>query len=210
MAELNTLARPYAKAAFDHAKQHNDIVHWESFLATASQVAKDPSFVALLHNPAILASQKAAVLMNVCTNDKAKSPVSQVFESMQLPEGIDVNDLVKKSSAKSDNTAVHNFVSQLADNDRLVLLPEIYEQFNRFKSAELKQVDAYVTSAYPLSDDERRMLQERLAVSTQSIVILHEQVDASLIGGATIKIGDKFTDGSVRGKLKQLKTKLTQ
>ena len=54
------------------------------------------------------------------------------------------------------------------------------------------------------------MLQERLAVSTQSIVILHEQVDASLIGGATIKIGDKFTDGSVRGKLKQLKTKLTQ
>lgn len=40
-------------------------------------------------------------------------------------------------------------------------------------------------------------------------MILHEDVDPSLLAGATIKIGDKLVDDSVRGKLKQLKTQLT-
>jgi F-type H+-transporting ATPase subunit delta len=90
-----------------------------------------------------------------------------------------------------------------------MVLPQIYTQYSKLKSQELKQVDAYVTSAYPLTSDQRKTLQERLAVSTGAIVILHEEVDPALLGGATIKVGDKFTDGSVRGKLKQLKTQLT-
>ena len=122
--------------------------------------------------------------------------------------GVDVSG-VARVLGMAPSQALTNFITQLSEHDRLALLPQIYTQYSKLKSQELKQVDAYVTSAYPLTDDQRKTLQERLAISTGAIVILHEEVDPALLGGATIKVGDKFTDGSVRGKLKQLKTQLT-
>lgn len=181
MAELSTLARPYAKAAFDYAKEHNAIKEWESFLSATSQVVGNEEFSALLSNPAISAAQKATVLM----------------------------DIYSAGVAVESSAALTNFISQLSEHDRLALLPEIHSYYSKLLSQELNVIDAYVTSAYPLTEEQRKMLQESLAISTGSIVLLHEEVDPALLGGATIKIGDKFTDGSVRGKLKQLKTQLT-
>ncbi len=66
-----------------------------------------------------------------------------------------------------------------------------------------------MTSAYPLTDDQRDMLQARLAASLNASVVIHESVDASLLAGVTIKVGDKVIDDSMRGKLQQLKTQLT-
>lgn len=182
MAELTTLARPYAKAAFEYAKEHNAINEWENFLSAASNVVSDEAFLQLMHNPAISYDKKATVLMQVCG---------------------------EKTTITASEQALSNFVVQLAQNDRLALLPEIQNHYSKLKSQELKQVDAYITTAFALTDEERQMLQKSLAESEQAIVILHEQVDSSLIGGATIKVGDKFTDGSVRGKLTQLRTQLT-
>lgn len=181
MAELSTLARPYAKAAFDYAKEQNVINDWENFLLIASSIVCDESFSSLLSNPAISAEQKTAVLIDIYGSQTADQP----------------------------SDALVNFTKQLSEHDRLALLPEIHTHYSKLKSQELKQVDAYVTSAYPLTEAQRETLQARLAISTGSIVILHEAVDPELLGGATIKVGDKFTDGSVRGKLKQLKTQLT-
>ena len=66
-----------------------------------------------------------------------------------------------------------------------------------------------MTSAYPLTDEQRQMLQTRLATSLNASVVIHETVDPSLLAGATIKVGDKVIDDSMRGKLQQLKTQLT-
>ncbi len=211
MAELSTLARPYAKAAFDYAKEQNAINDWEDFLLMASNIVRDEAFIDLLNNPAIPASQKTLVLMDIYTSQKPNNaPPSQALQST-LPKDVDTAETSVSVGGKSltVNKALTNFVSQLSDNDRLSLLPEIHTHYSKLKSQELKQVDAYVTSAYPLTDAQRKSLQESLAIATGSIVILHEAVDSSLLGGATIKVGDKFTDGSVRGKLKQLKTQLT-
>lgn len=182
MAELTTLARPYAKAAFEYAKEHNTINEWENFLSLTAQVVLDKEFLPVIDNPAISYDKKAAVLMQVY-HDKVPTNAS--------------------------SEALSNFVVQLAQHDRLALVPEIQTHYSKLKSQELKQVDAYITSAYPLTDEQRQLLQKSLAQKEQAIVILHEQVDPSLIGGATIKVGDKFTDGSVRGKLTQLRTQLT-
>lgn len=210
MAELTTLARPYAKAAFEYAKENNAINEWENFLSVAGRVVSDKSFDELLYNPAISYDKKTAVLMEVCAaTSTGHSPVRQMLDSVVLPNGVNVDSLVDQVSPKAKvSQALTNFVVQLAENDRLALLPEIYTHYSKLKSQELKQVDAYITSAYPLTDEQRQLLQKSLAEREQAIVILHEAVDASLLGGATIKVGDKFTDGSVRGKLTQLKTQL--
>lgn len=180
MAELTTLARPYAKAAFDYAKEQNAISNWEAFLSVASDVVHNEDFASLLSNPAISATQKADILI----------------------------DTYGKLATEQASPELVNYIKQLAENGRLLLLPEINAHYNKLKSQELKQVDAYITSAHPLTEAQSKQLQERLATSTGSIVILHQTVDPSLLGGATIKVGDKFTDGSVRGKLQQLKTQL--
>lgn len=209
MAELTTLARPYAKAAFDYAKENNAINEFENFLSIASRVVSDEAFADVLNNPAISYDKKAAILMNVCTPTDVDSPVRKVLDSVSLPEGMNVEALVQQVSPKSEySKPLTNFVIQLSEHDRLALIPEIAQRYAKLKAEELKQIDAYVTSAYPLTQEQRQQLQKSLAEKEQAIVILHEAVDPTLLGGATIKVGDKFTDGSVRGKLTQLKTQL--
>lgn len=205
MADLSTLARPYAKAAFDYACDHGVVNEWENFLFIASTIVNDSAFSSWLDNPAVSAEHKSAALIDLYNSNVASGNDSA------LKQLLDATQSHKDSDAASYNQVskeLENFVQQLAENERLALLPEIYEHFRRHKASNLKQLDAYVTSAYPLTDAQREMFQSRLAASMNASVVIHEAVDPSLLAGATIKIGDKVIDDSVRGKLQQLKSQL--
>ncbi|MGP4973707.1 F0F1 ATP synthase subunit delta [Psychrobacter alimentarius] len=206
MADLSTLARPYAKAAFDYANENGVVNEWEDFLFIASTVVNDKSFSTWLDNPAVSAEHKSAALIDLYDTQIA-SPNDSAFKQL-LGETRGVRP---DSSASYPNVSValSNFVKQLSEQERLALLPEVYEHYRRHKAISLKQLDAYVTSAYPLTDAQRETLQTRLAASLNASVVIHESVDPSLLAGATIKVGDKVIDDSMRGKLQQLKTQLT-
>ena len=66
MAELSTLARPYAKAAFEYALDKNELSQWYGQLATVAAVAADEGMVAVLTNPSLTAAQQASKLSDVC------------------------------------------------------------------------------------------------------------------------------------------------
>jgi F-type H+-transporting ATPase subunit delta len=66
MAELSTLARPYAKAAFEFARDHQALDQWSEQLAVAAAVSVDDSVVSVLDNPSLTATQQAAALDEVC------------------------------------------------------------------------------------------------------------------------------------------------
>lgn len=51
MADLTNIARPYALAAFDIARDKNQLSDWKAFLATAVSVAQDPTVVRVASNP---------------------------------------------------------------------------------------------------------------------------------------------------------------
>lgn len=200
MADLSTLARPYAKAAFDYANENSVVADWEEFLVVASHIVKDDSFIQLLHNPAISAEQKTDTLVDLYDSQVASEQSDSTLRKL-------LNRIT--GSANKVSPQLKNYVGQLADNGRLELLPQIYSHFRQHKSDALKQIDAYITTAYPLTDVQRTLIQARLAASMNATVVLHEAVDESLMAGATIKVGDKIVDDSIRGKLKQLKTQLT-
>ena len=204
MADLSTLARPYAKAAFDYANEHSVVNAWEDFLFIASTIVNDKAFHTMLDNPAVSAENKSAALTDLYDTQVAGDGESAFKQLLSTTKGF--NDSVSYSKV---SPALNNFVNQLAEQERLALLPEVYEHYRRHKAISLKQLDAYVTTAYPLTDAQRDMLQTRLAASLNASVVIHETVDSSLLAGATIKVGDKIIDDSVRGKLKQLKTQLT-
>jgi len=74
MAELSTLARPYAKAAFEYARQHSALDAWAQQLATAAAVSADDGMEAVLNNPALTDDEQAKTLTDVC-GDTLGEPV---------------------------------------------------------------------------------------------------------------------------------------
>jgi F-type H+-transporting ATPase subunit delta len=68
---------------------------------------------------------------------------------------------------------------------------------------------AVITSAVPLADAERAAIQARLALKFGTDLEFEFDVDAALIGGVRLRIGDQVIDGSVAGKLAALRDRLT-
>lgn len=199
MADLSTLARPYAKAAFDYAKEHHAINEWQDYLNVMNAIVSDKAFADYINNPAVAAQAKVATLKDLY-NQSSPEDSNTVFKTLST---------AIEGGAQADSNAFVNFLTQLAERNRLALLPSINERFGLLKAADAKEVHAYVTSAYPLTQVQEQLIEHRLATSLGAKVVLHVNVDPALIAGVTIKFGDKVIDDSVRGKLKQLKTQLT-
>jgi F-type H+-transporting ATPase subunit delta len=65
VAELTTIARPYAEAAFRIARDANALPVWSQMLRFVSDVVADPQVAAALDNPKLTASDKAALLLSI-------------------------------------------------------------------------------------------------------------------------------------------------
>ena len=66
MAELTTIARPYAEAAFRIARDENALPAWSEMLRFASTIIADPRVAAALDNPKLTAGDKASLVLSVC------------------------------------------------------------------------------------------------------------------------------------------------
>lgn len=98
----------------------------------------------------------------------------------------------------------------LAENSRLLELPEIAEQYETLRSADEGIVEAHVTSAMALDSDQETALKESLKKKLGSDVSLTTSVDESLIGGVIVKAGDMVIDGSVRSQIAALSNALNR
>lgn len=66
MQESITIARPYAKAAFEYALAHGCVPQWATLLEKAAVIIKDAQMVKLLHDPCVTREQACQVLSNLC------------------------------------------------------------------------------------------------------------------------------------------------
>jgi F-type H+-transporting ATPase subunit delta len=66
MAELTTIARPYAEAAFRTARDENALPVWSQMLLFASGVVADQRVAVALDNPKLTASDKASLVLSIC------------------------------------------------------------------------------------------------------------------------------------------------
>lgn len=65
MAELATLARPYAEAVFKLARQSGEFTRWSEILAFLEQVVQDPRFAEIVANPRVSKETLQAVLLDI-------------------------------------------------------------------------------------------------------------------------------------------------
>ena len=68
---------------------------------------------------------------------------------------------------------------------------------------------AEVRTALPLDDAQRTAITERLRALTGDRIEINEVVDDALIGGLSVRIGDRLYDASVRSRLERLRARLT-
>ena len=81
MAELTTIARPYAKAIFSHAVGAKAEAAWSSFLQKAALITSDEAMVQVLKNPAVKADAKCEILTDL-TNDVAVDGADALMEAL--------------------------------------------------------------------------------------------------------------------------------
>ena len=97
-----------------------------------------------------------------------------------------------------------NLVRVLAENNRLVILPNIAEQFEELRAAAENVLDATIISASALTDKQSKAYAAALEKRLGKKVQLKSEVDTSLLGGAIIRAGDNVIDGSLKGRMQQL------
>ena len=176
MAENVTLARPYAEAAYQLAKSDKSpsaLAAWSDALSRLSAVAARPEMEECIGNPRLSPAQLTQLCLDVVAADA-------------------------KSGLSADQ---QNFIRVLADNDRLIVLPEIAELFNELKHGHEGVKDAEITSAFALDDATLKTLMADLERKFECRIQATVKVDAELIGGVRIAVGDEVIDASVRGKL---------
>jgi len=177
VAERATIARPYAKAAFEYARDANAFAAWSAGLNAARDIVADPRVAPLTKSPAWTASDLASLI-----NDVAGSKL---------------------------DGGMQNFVRVLAENRRLLLLPEISDHYEALRAAVENTVDVEVISAIELDAAQRDKLSSALATRLKRRVQMRNSVDPSLLGGAVLRAGDLVIDGSLKGRLERLATELT-
>ena len=96
----------------------------------------------------------------------------------------------------------------LAENERIEVLPQIRELFEQYKSEEEGVKDALISSAYPLDAAQLNNLVSQLETHFGCKLQPRVEVDAALIGGVRVAVGDEVLDASVRGKLDAMATAL--
>jgi F-type H+-transporting ATPase subunit delta len=176
VAERATIARPYAKAAFQYAQDAKAFADWSQGLKAAAEIVADPRVATLTKSPQWSQADLVSIITDV-------------------------------AGAKL-NPAMQNFVRVLAENHRLLLLPEIAAHYEALRSEIENTVDVEVTSAVELNGAQAEKLKQALSTRLKRQVRMQTSVDATLLGGAVVRAGDLVIDGSLKGRLERLATEL--
>lgn len=98
-----------------------------------------------------------------------------------------------------------NLLRLLIEHQRTSAMPEIRQEFERLADDASGVVHATMTTAVPVSEEQRRAYEDALGKRLNRQVRLRVARDPNLIGGGVVQVGDHVTDGSVRMQLRRLR-----
>jgi F-type H+-transporting ATPase subunit delta len=103
---------------------------------------------------------------------------------------------------------VRKIVGLLVARGKADTIGTVAAEYRRLLNKEHGIVEAVATAATPLNKAETEALKRKVAEMTGQTVDLRVEVDESLIGGLTVRVGDTLYDASVRGRLERLRERL--
>ncbi len=179
MAEIATIARPYAEALYKAVKASpgGDTPGASVWVDELAAIAGNPQLLAFSDNPKFTSEQVLGLITGIAKTG--------------LPE------------------MAKNFLRTVVENGRLNALPEIALQFRALKNAQSGSSDAIVYSAFPIDAkalaDVGASLEKRFGRKLNVTV----ELEPELIGGIRVVVGDEVLDTSVKARLEQMKVALS-
>jgi F-type H+-transporting ATPase subunit delta len=177
MAELSTIARPYAEALFAAARAAGSQDAWLAAADELGALVRHPQVAAVVADPKLGEAQVIDLLAGML---KAPLPANG-----------------------------RHFLQTLVENDRLAALPEIARQFRVLKNESEGVADCLIESAFPMNDGQVAELLAALSTKFGLKLKPELRVDAGLIGGVRVTVGDHVLDTSVKTRLAQMQAALT-
>ena len=115
--------------------------------------------------------------------------------------------LLERALTDGVTPETRNLLGVMARRNRFDLLPDVAGWFDEIADRALGVQRVTVTTAAPLTDDQRQRLRDQLAGPSGEAVIT-EQVDPEILGGLVVRQGDVIRDYSVRARLEALRERL--
>ena len=179
MAELATIARPYAEALFK-AVGGSDAQALKTQLNSLASLAGDEGLRQFADSPKVTSTQ-----------------VFDLIAGVALSKGVAID------------VKLANLLQTVLENGRLAALPEVAAQFQALVNGGSGISDALIQSAFAIEGaalaDLVATLEKRFARKLNAKVELAPE----LIGGVRVVVGDEVLDTSVKARLEQMKVALT-
>ncbi|MBY6082395.1 F0F1 ATP synthase subunit delta [Ruegeria arenilitoris] len=180
-ASISTgIAKRYATAIFEIAKENNDLAGLETGINDLSAALSESADLReVISSPLISrADQQAAI--------------TAVADKMGL------------------HPILRNTLALMAQKRRLFVLPQLIKVLREMLADERGEVTAEVASAKALTKTQLEKLSKTLSERVGKDVTINATVDESLIGGLVVKVGSQMIDSSIRSKLNSLQNAMKE
>ena len=113
------------------------------------------------------------------------------------------------AAIKAQPKAIRAVMTILLQRDRLAIVPDIARAFGELVDRREGIVKAKITTPVEIAQAQREQLIARLERASGKKIRATFQVDASLIGGARVQVGDRLIDASLHTQLESLAKQLS-
>lgn len=136
MAEKSTVARPYALAAFELAREKNELAKWSEMLQFAAMVAVDDTMQQYIGNPHISRDTLSRLFLSVCSEqltEMGKNFIKVLIDNRRLDVLPEIAVLYEQHRAEAERTVEAEVISAfpLSDAQQAMLAEKLKQRLGR-------------------------------------------------------------------------------
>ena len=175
-----TVKNSYSQALFELATEENSIIEVETQVLSILELINKSSDF----------------------NDLIKDPTNKIEDQLKVIDAI--------SNQFKFNQLLKKFLSFIISKRRFFYIEKILKDFISICSGSRGEIQAELTAAKNLDENEINKIKDDLASNYGSNIKLNYKNDPSLIGGLIIKVGSTMIDTSIKNKLQQIEKKMIE
>lgn len=143
MAEISTIARPYAVAAYKLAKEQKALAKWSEMLGFANAVADNAQMQAYIQDPKVVSSDLQATFLKVCgekLNENAQNLIKVLVEYGRLSILPEITSAFEELKAQDEGVLDAQIIAAAKISDK-----EVKDLVRRLETKFGKKITASVT-----------------------------------------------------------------
>ena len=152
MSDLSNIARPYAQAIFDLAKEQDNLSGWESMLDLLAAVAEDKQLQKLIHDPRVSDNDLESLMLGVCgdrLNPEATNLVKLLIKNGRVPALPEISSNYAEQKAEAERVVEAKMVtaSQIDASQQQAFIDALENKLGRTVKLEFDVDDALIGGA---------------------------------------------------------------